>query len=170
MSGKSEAGLEAASAGLFQGNAYVITPVETAAVQTNFKAIAIIEQLASSLGSRLYRCAPTAHDRAVAWISHLPVMVSTNLIHVALQEPDETVRAMAQNLASSGFKDTSRVGGGNPELGLMMAQYNRHELLRSLKRYQSAIAQTIDCLEAEDWNALADKLATSKASRAQFVE
>jgi len=170
MSGKSEAGLEAASAGLFQGNSYVITPVETAAGSTCTKAVQVVEQLAKDLGSRLYHCTPEVHDRAVAWISHLPVMVSTNLIEAAMDEPDSTVRALAQKLASSGFKDTSRVGGGNPELGLMMAQYNQAELLRSLKLYQVAIAHTIDRIEAEDWNAIAHKLSESKTARPRFVD
>ncbi|MEL6900503.1 MAG: prephenate/arogenate dehydrogenase [Cyanobacteria bacterium J06606_4] len=170
MSGKSEAGLEAAEAGLFQGNPYVITPIESADVHTDLAAVEVIEQLAKQLGSRLYRCAPHAHDRAVAWISHLPVMVSANLIEVALREPDPQTRALAQHLASSGFRDTSRVGGGNPELGLMMAQYNQAEIVRSLKRYQQAIADTIGYLEAEDWAKLSEKLTQTKAGRSLFVE
>ncbi|MEL6157896.1 MAG: prephenate/arogenate dehydrogenase [Cyanobacteria bacterium J06623_5] len=170
MSGKSEAGLDAAEAGLFKGNPYVITPIESADVSTDLAAVEVVEQLAQQLGSRIYRCAPHAHDRAVAWISHLPVMVSANLIEVALHEPDAKTRELAQHLASSGFRDTSRVGGGNPELGLMMAQYNQAEIVRSLKRYQQAIADTISTLEAEDWTKLSEKLAYTKAGRALFVE
>lgn len=170
MSGKSEAGLSAASAGLFKGNAYVITPVEIASAKTDSGAIATIDHLAQQLGSQTYQCSPAVHDRAVAWISHLPVMVSSNLIHVALNEPDEAVRQMAQQLASSGFRDTSRVGGGNPELGLMMAQYNRAEVLRSLKQYQRAIAATIDTLETENWENLTDRLTATQKGRHKFLK
>ena len=170
MSGKSEAGIEAAEHGLFRGNSYVITPVKTAEVKTDEGAIAIVEQLAQELGSTIHHCTPVAHDRAVAWISHLPVMVSANLIHAVIDEPDKTVRHLAENLASSGFRDTSRVGGGNPELGLMMAQYNRAEVLRSLKRYQQGIARTVQQLETEDWEGLAAALEDMKAARLRFVE
>lgn len=185
MSGKSEAGIEAAERGLFRGNSYVITPIERpvntleeeamnsahdqSELATDKAAIAIIEQLAQELGSVLYHCTPAAHDRAVAWISHLPVMVSANLIQSAASEPDDTVRQLAENLASSGFRDTSRVGGGNPELGLMMAQYNRAEVLRSLKQYRQGIAATIEQLEAEDWAGIAKTLKSTKAARPQFV-
>lgn len=165
MSGKSEAGLEAAEAGLFQGNSYVITPVE----QTDEEAIAVIEDLATQIGSRLYRCTPAAHDRAVAWISHLPVMVSSNLIYAACREPDPLVRELAEQLASSGFRDTSRVGGGNPELGLMMAQYNRDEVLRSLKRYRQAIDSTIEALETNNWQDIESRLEQTKLTRARYV-
>ncbi len=164
MSGKSEAGLDAAEAGLFQGNSYVITPLD----QTDREAIALIEQLARQLGSLIHYCAPTAHDRAVAWISHLPVIVSSSLIHSACNEPDPSVRKLAEQLASSGFRDTSRVGGGNPELGLMMAQYNRDEVLRSLIRYRQSIDHTIQALEAEDWSAIAQKLDETKLARPRY--
>ncbi|MEL7329493.1 MAG: prephenate/arogenate dehydrogenase [Cyanobacteria bacterium J06559_1] len=174
MSGKSEAGIGSAERGLFQGNAYVITPVEQDVangdtLKTDGDAIALVEQLATELGSVLYRCTPETHDRAVAWISHLPVMVSANLIQSAMDEPNESVRQLAQKLASSGFRDTSRVGGGNAELGLMMARYNRDEVLRSLKRYQDAIALTIEQLETEDWSAVAQKLEGTEAARSLFL-
>ena len=165
MSGKSEAGLGAAEPGIFQQRPYVITPL----ANTDPEAIALVEKLATQLGSQLYHCTPEAHDRAVAWISHLPVMVSSNLIYAAMQEPEAEVLKLAQQLASSGFRDTSRVGGGNSELGLMMAQYNRAEVLRSLKRYRDAITTTIGQLEAEDWTALATQLQNTSTARSHFV-
>lgn len=165
MSGKSEAGLGAAEAGIFQRRPYVITPLPN----TDASSVQTVEKLAEQLGSRLYHCTPEAHDRAVAWISHLPVMVSSNLIYAAALEPDGEVLKLAQQLASSGFRDTSRVGGGNPELGLMMAQYNRDEVLRSLKRYQAAITTTIEQLESENWDALSRQLQKTSIVRSQFV-
>lgn len=165
MSGKSEAGLAAADPQIFKSRPYVITPIHS----TNPKSAQIVESLATQLGSTLYHCTPEDHDRAVAWISHLPVMVSASLIHAALREPDQAVLDLAQQLASSGFRDTSRVGGGNAELGLMMAQYNQSELLRALKRYQQEIELTISQVESSDWPAIAQKLKTTSIGRSQFV-
>ena len=165
MSGKSEAGLAVAEAHLFKGRPYVITPIH----RTNLAAAELVESLAAQLGSTLYRCTPEDHDRAVAWISHLPVMVSASLIKAALQEPDQQVLDLAQQLASSGFRDTSRVGGGNAELGLMMAQYNQAEVLRALKRYRDEIDLTISQIERSDWPAIAQKLKTTNMGRSQFV-
>lgn len=169
MSGKSEAGLDAAEPGIFQQRPYVITPVGKPLAQTDAQAVKLVEQLAEKVGSQLYRCSPEAHDRAVAWISHLPVMVSASLIESVLQEPDGDVLKLAQQLASSGFRDTSRVGGGNPELGLMMAQYNQAEVLRSLKHYQSTLATTIAQIEAQDWDGFAQKLKATRVARSHFV-
>lgn len=165
MSGKSEAGLAAAEAQIFKDRPYVITPLEN----TDIQAAQLVAELANQLGSQLYYCTPEDHDRAVAWISHLPVMVSASLIHAAMQEPDDKVLRLAQQLASSGFRDTSRVGGGNAELGLMMAQYNQAEVLRALKRYQAEIELTIAQVEARDWDAIARKLKATGIGRSQFV-
>ena len=166
MSGKSEAGLAAAEPGIFRQRPFVITPLTI----TDQASAAQVEALAQQLGSRIYWCTPEDHDRAVAWISHLPVMVSSSLIRAAMAEPDVEVLELAQQLASSGFTDTSRVGGGNPELGLMMAQYNRDELLRSLKRYRDILDQSIAQLEQANWSAIARSLEESKAGRIGFVE
>ncbi|MFB2982723.1 prephenate/arogenate dehydrogenase [Microseira sp. BLCC-F43] len=166
MAGTAESGLDAAISNLFVGRPYVLTPIET----TPPEAVKTVEEIAGSLGSQIYFCTPEDHDRAVAWISHLPVMISAGLITACMNETDGAVLKLAQNLASSGFKDTSRVGGGNPELGVMMARYNRGELLRSLQQYRHTLDKLIDDIEREDWEALEQQLKHTQQARPQFLE
>lgn len=166
MAGTAESGLDAAQKNLFVDRAYVLTPVES----TPKAAIDLVAEMARSLGSRVYQCSPSNHDRAVAWISHLPVMISASLIAACMSEADPTVIALAQTFASSGFRDTSRVGGGNPELGVMMARYNQEALLRSLHTYRQQLDQMIHHVEQSDWNALTDQLGQTQQVRPQFVE
>jgi arogenate dehydrogenase (NADP+) len=71
-------------------------------------------------------------------------------------------------LASSGFRDTSRVGGGNPELGVMVAKYNREELLRSLSIYRDSLDEFIRDIEAENWQALEHKLKLTQQARKNY--
>ena len=165
MAGTAESGIEAALSGLFAGNPYVLTPIES----TPAPAVKRLEEIVRSLTSCLYFCRPEDHDRAVAWISHLPVMVSASLIDACMSEADPTVLELAQQLASSGFRDTSRVGGGNPELGLMMARYNRESLLRSLLSYRHSLDQIIELIEQENWQSLEKKLQQTQSHRPPFV-
>lgn len=165
MAGTEHSGIEAAVSGLFTGNPYVLTPIET----TPPSAVQIVEEIVRSLTSRVFFCRPEDHDRAVAWISHLPVMVSGSLINACMNETDPTVLALAQQLASSGFRDTSRVGGGNPELGVMMAHYNRESLLRSLVSYRHSLDQLIELLEKEDWQTLKERLQQTQSQRPDFL-
>lgn len=165
MAGKAESGIEVAQPGLFVDCAYVLTPTE----QTPPEAIARVEQLARSLRSRIFYCQPEEHDQAVAWISHLPVLVSASLLAACTQEAEPAVQTLAQSLASSGFRDTSRVGGGNPELGVMMARYNTQALLRSLAAYRATLDGLMQQVEQQDWAGLEAVLQQTQQIRPRFV-
>ncbi len=165
MSGTAEHGIEAALMGLFVGNAYVLTPTPA----TPMTAVDAVTTIARALGSKVYDCTPEVHDRAVAWISHLPVMLSSSLIAACTEEADLAVLDMAEKLASSGFRDTSRVGGGNPELGLMMAQYNRDALLMALHQYRDRLDRVITQIEHHDWSGLQAHLQATQQNRPRFV-
>lgn len=165
MAGNSDSGIEAAQTDLFVSKPYVLTPISS----TPLAAVTIVEKIALSLRAKIYQCNPQDHDRAVSWISHLPVIISGSLIATCQSEDNLEVLKLAQNLASSGFRDTSRVGGGNPELGLMMARYNRDELLRSLQHYRHNLDQVVDLIEQKNWVELEQQLQSNHAARSLFV-
>jgi arogenate dehydrogenase (NADP+) len=165
MAGKAEQGIAAAQAQLFQSAPYVLTPQG----DTDSQAQDTLAGLIDLLGARFYSCTPAAHDQAVAWISHLPVIISSSLIQACYRETDREILQLAQNLASSGFRDTSRVGGGNPELGVMMATYNREALLHSLGEYRQCLEEVIALIAEENWDALAVILQRSQADRPNFL-
>ena len=164
MAGTAESGIEAAVPDLFVGRPYVVTPT----AQTPPRAVDKVEEIARLLGAQVYRCGPIEHDRAVAWISHLPLMASATLVAACDLEGDRDIVNLAQNLASSGFRDTSRVGGGNPELGVMVAKYNREELLRSLSIYRDCLDGFISDIEDENWQAIEHKLKLTQQARQNY--
>nr|WP_253274242.1 prephenate/arogenate dehydrogenase [Myxosarcina sp. GI1] len=164
MAGTAESGIEAAQSNLFVDASYVFTPDKN----TSPEAVERLKAIALSLNAVPYICDAKIHDRAVSWISHLPVMVSTSLITSCLSDEPEILQ-LAKQLASSGFRDTSRVGGGNPELGIMMAKYNRAELLRSLVKYRQSLDKVITLIEAENWDNLEQILQTNQQARPKFL-
>ncbi len=164
MAGTAESGIDAALPNLFTGAAYVFTPTP----ESKSEHVEKLKAIALQLNAIPYVCDAKVHDRAVSWISHLPVMVSASLIQVCLQEEPDTLQ-LAQILASSGFRDTSRVGGGNPELGVMMAKYNREELLRSLYNYRDNLDGIIDLIEGEQWQDLEEMLKINGEARPKFL-
>jgi arogenate dehydrogenase (NADP+) len=166
MAGKAESGITAAELGMFRDKPYVITPI----LKTNPVAVDTIKNLVKSLDCRLFEASPVDHDQAVAWISHLPVMISSSLIHACLENCSPDLLKLAKGLASSGFKDTSRVGGGNPELGQMMAEYNHTALLATLRTYQQDLAETIESIESNNWPELLVKLERNRVARPEFLE
>ncbi len=165
MAGNSESGIAAFEKGLFARRPYVLTPISS----TNPNALDTVAALVRSLDSLLYYATPVEHDLAVAWISHLPVMVSASLISACLQEADPQILKLAQKFASTGFRDTSRVGAGNPEMGMMMAQYNRDALLRSLTGYRDRLDEVIDAISTERWPDIQNLLAHNQSVRSDFL-
>jgi arogenate dehydrogenase (NADP+) len=151
--------------GLFADRPYVLTPIP----QTAPIALERVAELVRSLKSNIYYSTPAQHDLAVAWISHLPIMVSASLIDACLHETDPTILDLAKKFASTGFKDTSRVGGGNPEMGMMMAEYNRAAILRSLYQYRDRLDGVIDSIESKKWTEIKDLLATNQSVRPDFL-
>ena len=125
-----ESGVEAGVLDLFRGRPWIATP-EAA---TDADAAQQIQQLAEALGAHWIQADPLIHDQAVALISHLPVMVSAALLRAVGEERDPRVRELAMQLASSGFADTTRVGGGNPALGTAMASPNTGCLAQGARR------------------------------------
>lgn len=165
MAGKAQAGLGVAEAGLFDHRPYVLTPIKT----TDPIALARVRHLVEQLHGLLYECLPDEHDQAVAWISHLPVMVSSCLIQACQGEATPAILALAKNLASSGFQDTSRVGGGDPQLGVMMAQYNQDFLLQNLEAYQGKLKSLMDMIREGKWEELAKVLSSTQVGRREFL-
>ncbi len=166
MAGTAAAGVEAGQAGLFAGRPWVATPSE----RTEAAALATVRRLAERTGARWITCGAAEHDRAVALISHLPVLAGAALLRAADRgggggEMGRLVRV----LASSGFADTTRVGGGNPELGTLMASGNRDALRAALARYRQELDELEALLERQDWPGLRRSLEECARLRPQFL-
>ena len=168
MAGTAFQGILAAERNLFHNRPCVVTPnVDREAFEQAFEKVRSLWQ---SVGMNVYECSPEAHDRAVAMISHAPVIISASLVASCQQEDEDSILKLAQNLASSGFRDTSRVGGGNPELGRLMAEYNQSAILRSLYTYQQSLQKTIGLIEQKQWEELETFLANTQRDRNFYLD
>jgi prephenate dehydrogenase len=107
MAGSELTGLAAARADLFEGAAAIVTPEP----DSDAAAVAAVTEFWKGLGSRVIEVAPAEHDRIVALISHLPHLVAAALVEtVAGEDP------LAFDFCGPGFRDTTRVAGGPPEM------------------------------------------------------
>ncbi len=165
MAGTAAAGVEAGLADLFQGRPWIATPD----TETDPEALAVVEAVARDLGSHWLTSGAAQHDQAVALISHLPVLVSAALLRAVGEERDPEIRQLAMALASSGFADPSRVGGGNPDLGVAMASSNREAVLRGLAAYRWGLEQLEEAVLQNNWPQLRQELARTHALRPEFL-
>jgi arogenate dehydrogenase (NADP+) len=61
------------------------------------------------------------------------------------------------------------VGGGNPELGTLMARCNRAALLTALAAYRQQLEALEQQVSQENWQCLRQKLDRSQELRPQFL-
>ncbi len=104
MAGSEQAGFTAARADLFEGAAVVVTPTP----QTQKEAVDRAEEFWKAFGARVIKLSPKDHDTYVAQISHVPHLLASALVCHASPE--------ARKLAGGGFRDTTRVASGSPDL------------------------------------------------------
>lgn len=166
MAGTNDAGVDAGRRELFKQRPWVATPENN----TNPEALAKVKQLALSLGSQWITTQADLHDQAVALVSHLPVLISAALLKTVKDENSSSVAALAKSLASSGFADTTRVGGGNPKLGTSMMATNTSAILQALASYRGTLEQLEQIILAQQWAQLQTNFEQTQAIRPDFLK
>ena len=166
MAGTASAGVEAGQVGLFRGRPWIATPE----AGTDPTAVEVVRTLAHDLGSQWHTASAEQHDQAVALISHMPVLVSAALLRTAGDERDPEIRQLAQSLASSGFADSTRIGGGNPDLGVAMASSNSAAVLKALAAYRWSLEQLEDAVLRNNWQQLHRELQRTQSLRPDYQQ
>ena len=143
MTGKELSGVEAADASLFQGRIYCLTPT----ARTKPVAINKVSTFVEALGARVRFLEPIEHDGQVAGVSHLPFVASIALMNTVAESPGWGDAAL---LASSGFRDMTRLAAGNPEMYRDICLSNGEALTRWLDDYIAALHTLRDRIAAHD--------------------
>lgn len=143
MAGKERQGFEAADAGLFRGKPWVISP----AVDAADEAVMAVIGLAQAVGANPVFMDAEEHDSYVAAISHLPLVVSSALFSMAFGSAAWPELAM---LASSGFRDTTRLASGSPEMAHDIMTTNRENVLHWLDRFEQELRRYREAIAGDD--------------------
>jgi len=142
MCGREVAGFGAATPDLFRDQTFVLCPTQ----RTTARLEAIVQQLVTDLGANPVVLPPALHDSMVAVVSHLPYMVAAILMRNAAQLGD----ARLWPVSSSGFRDTSRVSGTDPQMMLDILLTNKTAVLQQIAQYQTQLADVAALIEAHD--------------------
>ena len=116
-----------------------------------------------------YKASPKEHDEAVSLISHLPIFVASSLIKTANTDKNKSLLDLTRKIAASGFADTTRVGGGNPNLGLDLAINNQTNILKAIKEFKKNINEIEALIKDNNWELLSEKLAKAVEIRSNFT-
>ncbi len=159
MAGSEQRGPEAADATLFQGKPCVLTPER----DTDADALALVEALWKALGMHLLCMTAEAHDQAVATISHLPHAMAVLLVQTAIKRG-------GWDVASTGFRDTTRLASSNPPMRSDILAANREAVLDALGAMRDEIDGFMELLRREDEPAVLALLEQSRVAREQWLD
>lgn len=118
MAGTEHQGWDFAFPDLFKGATWAVTPKD----DTDMKDFEILKSVIEELGAHIILTTPQEHDKAVALISHAPMLVAQALCKNI--EKNE----LAQKLAASGFRDTTRLAMSNIEMANDMIVMNKENI------------------------------------------
>jgi prephenate dehydrogenase len=144
MAGSERSGPLAASAALFDGRPWAVTPH----VHADPQAVTLVEALVRTCGATPVRLSPVEHDVAVARTSHLPHLLA---VLAAAQLTDAVPEHLT--LSGQGVRDVTRVAGGDPELYGQIIRANRAtvgDLLRDVRRQLDELIEAVDEPSATD--------------------
>ena len=162
VAGSERHGVGAADANLFRHHKVILTPLDV----TQSDAIERIQTIWTSLGAEVVEMSVAHHDDVLAQTSHLPHLLAYTLVDVLAGFGDE--REVFE-YAAGGFRDFSRIAASDPEMWRDIFLTNKEALLRLIETFSEALNQTSKLIEAEDAEALTERLTRAKAARDYFT-
>lgn len=163
MAGLERSGYEASSGDLFVHRPWIIVPSAAPERDARVRALAVV------CGARPMSMTAAAHDRAVAAISHLPLIAAASLVDSVLRGDalDEADRVAARTLAAGGWRDMTRLARGDIAMGTGIAVTNAAALAERIRAYVAVLEAWLVDLEAPggpDRDAIEIRLQSARAA------
>lgn len=143
MAGTEKTGYDFSVPKLFENCAWILTAEEDS------KEIDDLNEIIKSVGAVPITTTPDMHDKAVCLISHLPLLISIGLCETVKSIEDPALQKLTMQLAASGFRDMTRIGGGNPLMNTNLLSCNLTELSKSLPVYIDELGKAIKMLSED---------------------
>jgi prephenate dehydrogenase len=142
LGGAAKSGIEHARPDLFKGRPWLFTPSDDGAGESLDKLMAFV----IALGAEPQLMAATAHDRLLAFLSHLPQLTASALMQVVGDGAGHAGLA----LAGRGLIDTTRLASSSPDVWRDITTTNADELGAALDTLIALLQELRDDLESGD--------------------
>lgn len=161
MAGAEKTGVSAAHAKLFQNAVCAVTPTAT----SNPSAVTRVEDFWRSVGAVPIRMSADTHDDLVSRSSHLPHVVAAELANYVLSPVHPKEQA---TLCANGFRDTTRIASGSPEMWRDICLSNRVNLARVLGVFIEDLQEFRIALDNNDSKSIEEFFRKAKERRDQW--
>ncbi|MBU1912441.1 MAG: prephenate dehydrogenase [Candidatus Omnitrophica bacterium] len=151
IAGSERSGIKYADKDLFRGAYCILTEAK------NKKALNKVRKFWAALGMKVIVMSADTHDRLLSNISHLPHAAAVSLINAAA--------GSGLDLAAGGFKDTTRIASGEPELWRDIFLTNRGNLIKNIKILKKELSKIEKALKSNNSRNLLGLLKRAKSIR-----
>ena len=159
MAGSEQLGVEGATADLFEGAVWVLTPGR----DTDTDAFATVSAVVRSLGAEVVGLAPERHDALVAVVSHVPHLTAAALMAIADERAEE--HAALLRLAAGGFRDMTRIAAGTPTIWPDICGETQDAIVEVIDRLSGELSRLRDLVAGNDRPALLATLERAQQAR-----
>ncbi|MEM9075685.1 MAG: prephenate dehydrogenase [Bacteroidota bacterium] len=135
IAGTEFSGPSAAIEGLYEGKTNIICEVEKTAFKLQEKAL----ELFQSMGMRIRYMNPVAHDKHIAYVSHLS-HISSFMLGKTVIEKEKNERDIF-DMAGSGFESTVRLAKSSPDMWTPIFEQNKDNVVETLEEYIQNLEQ-----------------------------
>jgi cyclohexadieny/prephenate dehydrogenase len=153
LAGSEKKGAAHGRADLFENRLVIVTPTP----ETDLEAAGVVELFWQKLGAQVIRMDPVEHDNALALTSHLP--------HAAASGLAGLTPIGVLGLTAGGFRDTTRIAAGDPDLWAAIFEANRDAVLGATDQFLQRMTEFRQAVAAGDHAALVHWLAEGKKVR-----
>jgi len=148
ISGTEFSGPKAAFLELFQNKTNIICEVEKTAFKLQQKAI----ELFVNIGMRIRYMNPEAHDKHIAYMSHLS-HISSFMLGKTVIDKEKNERDIF-DMAGSGFESTVRLAKSSPEMWTPIFKQNKTNVIETLEDYIKNLIQFKELIQRDDFDAV----------------
>lgn len=159
MAGSENEGILSARADLFKNAFYVLTPTQN----TKSDSLVLLHSLLTKIGAKVISISPEEHDEIVSLISHLPHILSTNLVDLVDDEQNKLKNLF--KLCAGGFRDMTRIAVSNPKMWLDITFENKIQIIRAINKYIDYLEKFKKALENEDTEYIKNHYNKAKEAR-----
>jgi prephenate dehydrogenase len=163
ISGAETRGPERATAELFEGATWFLTP----GAATEPERFRLVHAFVSSLGARPVAIDPGSHDRLVALTSHLPHVLANALLNqagAARVDGHDPLQA-----AGGSLRDMTRIAGANPRIWVDIFLDNREALAAALAEHRRRVELLEAALAEGDAGFLARWIGEASGNRRRLL-
>lgn len=165
IAGTEYSGPDAGFASLFEERWCILTPI----AGTDPSAIAKLTSFWENCGSMVEVMDAAHHDQVLALVSHLPQLISYNIVATA-SDFEDVSKAEVIKYSASGFRDFTRLAASDPTMWRDVCLHNKEAVLEMLARFSEDLSSLRANIRRGDGEALFELFSKTRSIRRSIIE